>query len=743
MAVNGTMDAPRRRVVFGFNVLIQAVVVTAVVVLVIWTADRFKAQTDLTGSGRNSLSSRTTQLLRGLDQNLRITAVYAEPDKRDTVGIKRRLQLQDLLELYQRSGGARVSVALLDPTQQKGQTDKLLARLLELPAYKDEARPHQEALEKFAALSGQIKDMTAAESKQLEELAKADAQLGKNRNLAIIRLNMQDVAQNAQEVMQKVDELSKGEVPQFGQAVKAVKDFATSAETFLRDAAAWMAGEAQSLSGITPDLKAFFDGASARFEPVLAETRTLLEKTKDLKEVKVEELYRNLTAWRTSPPVLVENEREARVVSFWDLWVPPSEPGAPVGPDGDDRVFAGEAAVSSAVLQLTQKEKTGVVFVRYGGQPLLTPDFSRMNPMMRQMPRSPYQELNQLLQKAGFQTAEWNVQEQKTPPAVEGAVRKAFVVLPPEPPPQQDPMRPAPPAGMKPEDRKAVLDAVDDAGAAVFLAGWAQPTSPIPGMAGTYEYADYIKTTWGVDVLCRYLTLHFAPHQEKPGTWVPASGQPQVLTTDDVVKLTDHPIGAQLRADRAAFVLAAPLGVPKAESLPTNVKVEPIAEVTRTQDVWGCGNIMALEEQFKRRQGVTPGAEDLTAPFALAVAATKTITQAAADGAGPTLPEKRVVVFGSEQFAEDEFAQASGLSQVGNKLVLGPLYPANGDLFVNALHWLTGEANRIAVCPRKGEAPRLKDLTEAWSNRLPYLLVGVWPGLALVAGIAVWAVRRR
>ena len=100
-------------------------------------------------------------------------------------------------------------------------------------------------------------------------------------------------------------------------------------------------------------------------------------------------------------------------------------------------------------------------------------------------------------------------------------------------------------------------------------------------------------------------------------------------------------------------------------------------------------------------------------------------------------------MFSSEHFAEDSFAQASGLQQRGNSLVLGPLYPANSDLLINALHWLTGEADRIAVGPRKGDVPRLTGLTEAWSARMPWILVGVWPALALVAGLGVWLVRRK
>jgi len=348
--------------------------------------------------------------------------------------------------------------------------------------------------------------------------------------------------------------------------------------------------------------------------------------------------------------------------------------------------------------------------------------------------------MNGLLDKAGFVTQEWDVSTQKTPPKVENAARTIYVVLPPEPPPQSDPRRPAPKAGMTPEDRQAVLDAVGASGMAVFLAGFMPPTAPYPGAAGAYEYADYLKSKWGVEVAYNELALHFMPHPERKDQWMPAR-QPQLLSTDDVIRLTDHPISAPLAADRAAFVLAAPLRLLPPESRPAGEKIDVVAEVKKTSDAWAASDLSSLEQQFKRTQGVRPGPTDSLAPFPIAVAATR---ETAGEGTttAPAKPE-RLVVFSSEHFAEDSLAQASGLQQRGNALMLGPLYPANTDLFINALHWLTGEADRIAVGPRKGEIPRLAQLDEAWSARLPWLLVGVWPALALVVGFGVWVVRRK
>jgi len=731
MAVTASMDAPRRRLVFGVNVTVQALLVAAVTVFIIWLAGRFNARADLTGTGRNSLSSRTVQLLKNLDQNIRITAVFAEPDKRDELGRRRRGQLRDLLELYEQAGGARVSTLMLDPSLEKAQTDKLLQRLLDLPAYRDEARPHQEALERFAEVNRQLQTLVSEEYKRLEELLPAgDPQLQRSRNLTVVRSNLRQIMQGAQDIVQQVDDLRKSEVPRFGQAVREVREYLSNIEVVLQSAAAWLGGEGLSTPGLTDDLATFFQQAAGRYEPVLKEVRALLDQTKDLQDVKVEEIYNGLTRWRTSPPVLVESEREARVVSFWDIWQAPADRSAPLGPDGEDRVFNGEAAISSAILQLTQKDKTAVVFTRVGGQPLLTPDFSQMNMMMRQLPRAPYGELNQLLEKANFVTAEWDVAASKTPPQVEGAARTVYVIFPPEPP-QSDMRQFTPPSALSPEDRKLILDAVAASGKAVFLVGWRPPPMPFPGAGSSYEFGDYLKSNWGVEVLQDSVTLRFMPHPEKVGQeWVPVPRQPQLITTDDVVRLAEHAIGGPLKNDRAGFPLTVPLRIAPAESRPAGVQVEVVAEVTATTDAWACGDLAALEEQLKRRQGVRPGASDVRAPFPIAVAA------ANAEG-------HKVVVFGSEHFASDAIAQATGIHQVGNALLLGLLYPANTDLFINALHWLTGEADRIAVGPRRGEFPRLRDLDEATAARLPYLLVGLWPAVALGIGVGVWIVRRR
>ena len=604
MAVTGTPNTTRRRLLFGVNVIVQGLLAAAVVVGVIWLAGRFNLRGDWTTTGVNSVSPGTEQLLQNLDENVRITVLFAKPDQeRDPIGQKHWREMNDLLDLYDSTGGARVATYMVDPSLQKSETDKLLQRLVELPAYRDEARPHEEALTAFPNLNEQIRVLASGDFDQASQMAQANTLLGQNRNFSIVLNNLRLVLREAEGIAEDIEELKRGEIPRYGQAIREVRDYLGNIELLLRDASTWMSSEALSMAGITPELSTFFEQATERYQPVLDEIKKLSDATQDLEDVKLEEIHQGLTRWRTGATVLVESESEARVLSYWEVWQRPPGPGAPVGPDGDDRQFAGESAISSAILQLTQKDKIAVVFTHYGGQSPIRPDYSQMNQMTRQMPQAPYQGLAELLEKANFLTEDWDVKQDKTPPTVEGAGRTIYVVYPPEPPPRPNPMRPSPEAGMTADERQIIVDAVEQAGMGIFLAGWMPPTSPLPGAKGSYEFAEYLKSNWGVNVQCGYLAWLFAPNPQKPGWWLPAAQRP-LITTDKEVRFTKHAIGAPLQADRAGFFLACPISIVES---PAGVTAEAVAEVRETEDVWALHDPMRLNEEINRNQGIRRG----------------------------------------------------------------------------------------------------------------------------------------
>ncbi|MBU0638974.1 MAG: GldG family protein [Planctomycetes bacterium] len=726
MAVDKAMTASRRRLVYGLNVAVTIVLAIVLVGVLVWAAGAYGGRADLTRSGVNSLSPRTVQLLRGLDQDVTITGLYSTALKEVRPHAeKHKNRVSDLLDLYETAGRGTVTTNMIDASDSPNQVTTLLARLKKKSAYLDEAKPHAEALEAFPALSARLAELIQGELNEINGLRSTDPALADVRALSIIERNLQLMARGAQNTEADVQALEQDEIPRYGQAVDAVKDYLEQVKAVLQDAMDWMKTSGAGTPELAADAKSFFADAPNRYATALGELQALLKKTEDLAPVELEDVYETLKRGQT---ILVETEQEATVLSQDDVWPWRTDRNAPPPPDGDMRDFTGEQAVSSAILKLTQKTKTALIFTRFGGEALLTAP-PPTNQMMMRMPQAPYGILNDLLQKENFITQEWDVQAQPDPPKVEEASRLIYVVFPPEPPPQQDPMRPAPTPRINAEQKQRIYDAVKEAGMAVFLTSWMPPSSQFMPTPEKYEFNEYLKSTWGVAVDDTHLALQFMVNPQRDGLMFPATRN--LLIESQVFHYTDHPIGTPLRGLPAAFQALAPLRIVTGDEAPEGVTPEPVVEVNDTEDVWAIGNLARINEDLQKDQGTRRYDDDIPAPFPLSVAAT--------DSEG-----RKLVVFASDGFVSDSVVNMAQMVMVGGALRLAKLYPGNTDLFVNALHWLTGNADRIAVGPQRGDVPRLDKLEEGSTLTFTRVfLVGIWPGVALLVGAGVWLLRRR
>lgn len=726
MAVAAEMSARRRRVIYGLNVLATAVLAIALAGFVIWGAGRVGGRADLTREGLNSLAPRTVQLLRGLDSEVTITGLYSTALKEiRPYAEKHENRVADLLDLYETAGRGNVTTHMVDPSESPAKVTELLTRLAAKPAYKDEAAPHAETLAAFPELSGRIVELLQSELNELDRLRNADPGTAQVRELGTLERFFRTIAQEAQATENDVKTLETDEIPRYGRAVDSVTDYLSNAQKMLQDAENWMTNNGANLPDLTDEMRGFLAGATERYKVVLTDVATLLDQASDLEEVQLEDLYEKLKRGQT---VLVETPQEALVLTHDELFPWRTDRNAPTPPDGDPRDFAGEQAISSAVLKLTQKEKTAVIFTRFGGESLLTAAMPPGGPMM-QMPRAPYGILNDLLDNENFITEEWDVKTQEDPPAVADAARVIYVVFPPEPPQQPNPMRPSPMPRINAQQKQRIVDAVEESGKALFLTGWSPGSTPFIPIPEKYEFNGYLKSNWGIEVKDTHLTLEFAPHPQRGGLWyLPHRGP---IVTSEVFHYTNQPIGKPLRGLAAAFFAVAPLHILTGEERPTGVTLEPIVELSDTEDVWAIKDVGRINEDFKRNQGTRRYDDDVPGPFPLAVAATSDAGQ-------------KLVVLGSERFVADAVLNMSQLVMVGGALRLARLYPGNTDLFINALHWLTDNADRIAVGPRYGAIPRLEGLKDEGTLMFTRVfLVGIWPGLALLVGAGVWLLRRR
>ena len=636
MAVTA-MDSSKRRVVFGLNVAVNVVLAFVVLGFAIWAAGRFGGNLDLTSARLNSLSPRTEALLGGLDANVSLTGLYSTALKEiRPFAEKHKQQVSDLLELYEGAGRGKVITQMIDSSESPTKVNDLLKALAEKPAYKDEAAPHAEALAAFPALNAKLVELLQAETAELGRLAAADPALPEVPQYAIIERNYELMAQNAQQTETDVKTLQTDEIPQYGTAADLVTDYLKNAKDVLQDAASWMSANGKNAPGINAETSAFFAGAADRCAPLLVEIAAMLETTEGLEPVELEDLHNQLKRGET---VLVETAEKAMVLSYDEVWPWRTDQNVPPPPDGDPRDFAGEQAISSTILKLTQTEKTAIVFTRFGGTPLLTaPPPPPGNPFVRP-PQAPYQGLKELLDKENLIAEEWDVKTQETPPAIEDAGRTIYVVFPPEPPPQANPMQPAQQPPISAEQKQRIYDAVNASGMAVFLAPWSPPQMQFMP-AGKYEFKDYLQTNWGVEVKDSHLALPFTVNPQEEGLMLPAAAARSLLLDSKTFRLTDHPIGRPLHGMPASFQAASPLAIVTGADMPEGVTVEPVVEVKDTEDVWAITNLNRINEDLKKHRGTRRYEDDIAAPFPLAVAATK------GDG-------KKLVVFASDSFVSD------------------------------------------------------------------------------------------
>lgn len=727
MAVS-TMTTSKRRLLYGLNVAITTVLAFALVAIVVWAAGRFGGRTDWTSSGVNSLNPRSVQLLERLSQPITITGIYSTvlKDLRP-IDEKHRARVGDLLDLYQTAGKGKVATYMLDPMKDQPKVNELLARLKEKPAYKDEAKPHAQALESFPELSARIAEFIHGEAGELERLLGNDPALEKIQPVAIIIRNLQYLVREAQTAEAEVRALQEGEIPRYGRAVETAREFIRQVQTTLQDSVDWMTRSGAPLVNIAAETRAFFSTAEERYGLVQAEVRKQYEAVKELGAVKLETLYETLKRDKT---VLVETENEAVVLTHQEVWPYRMDRNLPPPPDGDPSDFAGEQAISSAILKLTQKSRTAVIFTRYGGSPLLTAPPPANPMMMRQPEQAPYQQIRDLLEKENFIAREWDVAAEPNPPAIEEASRFVYVVFPPTPPQQSmNPLQPPPSPRISGEQKQRIYDAIKESAMAIFLTPWLPPASQFMPTPEKCEFNTYLQENWGIAVEDGHLAWQFTLNPQRENLMFPANRS--LIVDSTVFQFTDQPIGKPLRGLPCGFQSSAPLRILDEGERPQSVRVEPIAVTNRNADAWAIGDIMRFSMDMQNNQGTRRYDDDIASPFPLAAAAT--------DAEG-----RNLVVFASDSFISDGVLDMAQVVMASGALRLAKLYPGNADLFINAIHWVTGNADRIAVGTQQSDVPRLDKLKEGRPVLLTRVfLVGIWPLLALLVGAGVWLIRRR
>lgn len=171
----------------------------------------------------------------------------------------------------------------------------------------------------------------------------------------------------------------------------------------------------------------------------------------------------------------------------------------------------------------------------------------------------------------------------------------------------------------------------------------------------------------------------------------------------------NHPVNSGLEDEYTVFPTAR--SVQAIEAVP-GVRTFKIAQ-TAVDASWAETDLQALlnEGELEANEGV-----DFFGPVPVAIVAENTAT------------EGRLVVIGDSDF-------------LTNQTVMQ--YPANADLFLNAIDWTAGQENLLNLTPREQTQRFISMPFDYFDAFAALILIILIPGAFVVSGVLVWRQRRR
>lgn len=704
-----------RRMLVGTNVVVVTLIVAAIVVVAQLSAYD-SSRWDMTSSGVNSLSDGTENLLRSLDQNVRLTSLYFETDREDEDQQRYRRAAQNLLDLYEATNRGRVTAEWVNPLKDHEKFQKLLARLREKSTFADTVKVYQARIDTYKTdLDAQMRKLLQDELTLIGPTVGGMGDSSRPSPTAQVEELLRRLSSELEMTREQVDSLTTTANPQYTAAVGELKGLYPKISKSLKEIGKFAAGELGRNPSMPAAQASFLRDANSRYADLVVSLEGETTKLQDLQPLKLDDLINQLAP--TSNAMLVETDADAMIVDFSATWPPVDQSGGGTRVPFEKRAFKGEEKLTAAILRATHKEQTAVVFVRYGGQSLF------MGGFMPGQPPAGYGMMKQQLEDANFIVEEWDLKTKDTIPDINPKpTRTLFVVLKPEPPQQRNPMMgqqqpPDPPFGEN--HRQALLKALGANGRALFIAGWSP--GPFGPIAGTYEYNDYLKTTWGIGVDTSALLI--AATNIAPGKYVVTNQAFHHMTDLDLEK---HEIVSGGTARRVALPWSAPLEINAAP--PEGVKLQRLMTLPKRDGVWGVKNILKYQEQLEQHDYMSKAEGDLEGPFDLAVTATK--------------GDAKIVLVSSREFAEDAVAFAREMRMGSQGIVIGSRNPGNVTLLINTMHWLNDNTAFMNI-GKPIDAAVLEIPKPATVKAVQALTILLWPVLALACGGAVWWVRRR
>jgi hypothetical protein len=692
----------QRRLKYGLNVLVAVAAAVVLVVLVNWIASRQYLPIDLTATRQYSLSQQTRRVLDQLGEDYRLV----------TLTRVRSLELQrvqDLVDLYGRYSN-RVRVERIDPDHDFIRRDRFYAELMQ--RFDDELRPAVEAIEKGRAAMLAVAEGMGELLGPLEEMAahpELDEQLQQfltSLRAAVTRTQDQLTRRHAD-----FDLALDLPLPNYAGVHAELQSVLGQLEGNLFAVAADRLQQAAGSGGAPSGVR---DAALRMADAVRSLRERVRSANAALRNAPSIDRYNELMVTLSQEEaVVVVGPRQVRVLPVSQLYRQP-DPAVVQQTGQAEQRFIGEERLTGTLVSMTVEQPALVVFVNSGQAPALGQG-------------GHYEYVAHRLRAANFEVRQWNPMGQFSPmggqtpptdpPSPAAGQRRVWVVLPFPPVDPRNPMM----AGAKPRVADAVRRGLDKGDAALFMLAADEGAV----FAGEDDVVDLVKQ-WGI-----------TPQLDR------------IIFRE--VQLPDRRTGAGPRFEVVSWPQTLPIstalaGIPARFDLPTPLILGRVAGVTVTPIVELTERRMWADPDFAQARS----AEDIR--FEEAHAAERFVIGAAAerDGGG------RVVVVSAgglpqqPQFyppwAHNQVTALSRAGAVGVEMleVFGAAYPGNSELFVNSVFWLAGMDELIAASPRTQDIRRIDPtLSTAAVAGVQWGLLAGLPGAVVLAGLGVWALRRR
>lgn len=690
----------QRRIKYGLNVAVAGLAAVALVILLnvivyrsfyrLAPAARDWLRFDLTATRQYSLSEQTRRVVEQLDDDYRIVTLFR-------VTGEELARVNDLVDEYGRFSD-RVRVEHIDPDVNYAQREKFYGELRE--RFAKELEPVASAInqgqEAMTAVLTEMGSMAEPLGAAIDNPELNDAQL--KEFLTSVRAAIPRTQQQIEKRQEEMNRLLEDQpLPDYGSVQSELSSLFTQLDGNVLAVATERFNQVGGNANVPSRVKDTLLGLSKTMTGLRDRLRTALEA---LRLAQVPERYTELTtALATTEPIVVVGPTQVRVLNVADMFRAPDQQTAQETGDTEVR-FVGEERLTGALVSLSVEKPALVVFVLTSPQPAIGP-------------RGSYEGVAQRLRAANFRVEQWNPMGQfsmmggQTPPEPapepEEGQKRIWIVLPFPP---TNPMNPMAGGAAKPQVAQLLEEGLANGDAALVM-----PTyDPASQFGGGDDAIAGLLTKWGLTPQTDRVVLQ---EVQLPDRQREATTQFRLDTWPDEMAITKA-----LGGMRGVVVQACPIVIGQAEG----AKTAPLVRVTGER-LWAESDMAELQSRAAKYDE-TNAAESFVV------------------GAASERGDGRLIAVADPVWASNEVTTLGPLGP-GSAEMLGALFPANSELFVNSVYWLAGLDQLIAASPRSQDIRRVENVSpEALTGYRMALLVGL-PVVIIACGMGMWFVRRR